>query len=752
MSFNSEKAYICLKFFSMAIDIQTLFDKKIKPQRFSRTIGLFGATTIGVGSLMGAGIYVLIGEAAKVAGPSLVFSYLICGLLAFATTVLYAELARIIPRSGGGYTYAYDILGSIGGFTTGWFLALGSLFASGIYAIGFAEYAVALSGFHLPQFEIKLIATGITLLIIVPNLLPSKKNSKFNLQTWIIWGNVIILLILILFSFFHMNPDLVRPTFPKGLSGTFGAISLIYISFFGYQLIANNADEIVEPEKTIPKSMKLSMIISIALNLLVAIAAVLTISWKDLSESHAPLVMVANKALDGKGWILISIGGILASLGALSSTLISQSRQTYAMGKDRFFPDNLGKLDAKTNQPKTALLIGAGLVGLILLSFDLNFIAKAANFSLIISLLPVSLALRKIYKEKPELKPKAKWKHYLPNLTLIINLGLLMSLGIVSLAFGQQLALIGAAIYFFYSRKREKSGKEGLNIVLENKKRFSFFNTNKLIVTMSNPETQKSLLMFSDTLLEKRGGEVVVLAIKNVPMDIDFYEALSEAGETLDVIKRSVELAKDKNIKIKPIIRASRNVAKGITNVAEEEKSQLIIMGFPKPELDGKPGVLIKVLQHALTDVVVLNLKIKSENFKPKRIGIYVHDAAHLHLMLICATAIAEKHQAKVIIKTLLPENHTKKQKIKADKLMIESLQNFNSPALYELGIHISDNPLEDLISASHNFDALIVGIEQTKNEQAFEDSLPFKLARRADCSVILVKTVSKFKKIVKNL
>jgi APA family basic amino acid/polyamine antiporter len=735
----------------MPLDIQALFEKKIKPEKFERTIGLFGATTIGTGALMGAGIYVLIGEAAKIAGPSLILSYLLCGLLAFATTLMYAELARIIPRSGGGYTYAYDVLGSIGGFTTGWFLALGSLFASGIYAIGFAEYAASLTGISLTSFEIRLTAAGITILLALINLRPSG-NSKFNLQNWIIWGNVAILLFLIVISFFHLNPKLAEPAFPKGFGGTFGAISIIYISFFGYQLIANNADEIVKPERTIPKAMIISMIISIALNLFVAIAAILTIPWKELSESSAPLVLVANKALSGKGWIFISAGDVLASLGALSSTLVSQSRQIYTMGKDRFFPDKLGKLDEKTKQPKMALLIGAGIIGVILLSSEINFIAKAANFSLILSLLPVSLALRKIYKENPSVKPKAKWKLYLPHITLLINLGLLMSLGVVSLAFGQQLALIGAAIYFFYSKKRAKNAKEGLNIVLNDEKQFSFFKSNKVIVTMSNPETQKALLMFSDTLLAKKGGEVVVLAIKNVPLSMNFYDALSDAKETLDVIKRSVELAKDKGIKITPIIRASHSVAKGIITVAEEEKSHLIIMGFPKPELDGKPGVLIKVLKNAYTDVIVLNLKIKSENFKPEKIGVYIHGAGNINLMLMCATAVAEKYKARVIMKTYLPENYSKRQKKRADKLMIESLSTFNSPSLYELSVNVSNDPLADLLKASAELDALIVGTEQLKSESAFEESLPYQLARNAQCSVILVKTVSKFKRLVKGL
>jgi APA family basic amino acid/polyamine antiporter len=736
----------------MPSDIQSLFDKKINPQKFKRTIGLFGATTIGVGALMGAGIYVLIGEAAAEAGPSLILSYLLCGFLAYATTLLYAELARILPKSGGGYTYAYDVLGSIGGFATGWFLALGSLFASGIYAIGFAEYIVALLGLKFGVFGIKMVAVGITLLIVLPVLRPSKSKKKIDFQSWIVWGNVAILLLLIGFSVFYLKPDIATPVFPNGAGGTFGAISLIYISFFGYQLIANNADEIIEPQKTIPKAMKLSMLISIGLNLLVAIAAIFTIPWKELSESHAPLVLVANKVLAGKGWVIISVGGILASLGALSSTLISQSRQTYSMGKDRFFPDSLAELDSKTNQPKNALLIGVVLTVLILLFFDLNFIAKAANFSLIISLLPVSLALRKIYKNNPSVRPKKKWRRYLPHITLVINFGLLLSLGVVSLAFGQQLALVGAAIYFFYSRKKEIKGREGLNIVLESKKKFSFFSANKVVVTMANPETQRNLLMFSDTLLSKKGGEVVVLAIKDVPTNKDFYEALSEAGETLDIIKRSVELAKDKNILIKPIIRASRDVSKGIINAAEEEKSNLIIMGFPKQHREGDSGILYKIMKNSNTDVIALNIKTQSENFKPKRIGVYVHGEENLNLTLICATAVAEKFDSRVIINTYLPYDYTLKQKTKADKLMIESLEEFKSPALYDININKSRYPYADLLKQSANLDLLIVGVDGLKSDKKFTESLPFKIADNAECSVILVKSVSKIKKIVSSL
>ncbi len=733
-------------------DIKKIFKQKINVPKFKRTIGLFGATTLGVGALMGAGIYVLIGEAAKVSGPSVFLSYLITGILAYFTTLMYAELARIIPRSGGGYTYAYNILGSIGGFTTGWFLAIGSIFASGLYAMGFAEYALSLLGKPVHLYIIRMVAVIITLgLGFLYVFVPVKKKSPA--QNWIVWGNVAILLILIVFAAFNINPDNAKPFLPKGLGGTFSAISIIYISFFGYQLIANNADEVINPEKTIPKAMKLSMWISITIYLLIAMTSVLMVPWEKLAESSAPLVLVANEVFGGKGWIIISLGGILASLGALSSTIVSQSRQTYAMGKDRFFPDILGKLNEKSKQPSWALLTGVILVTLSLIFFDVQFIAKAANFCLLFSLLPVSLALRKIYKKNPALKPKARWKHFLPAITFFINIGLLLTLDIVSLAFGQQLAIIGVIVYFLYSRKREQRGKEGVNIILEKERSFSFFTRNRVLIPVSNPNTQKALLMLSHTLLAKKGGEIVVLAIKNVPEKMDFYEALAGADETLEVIKRSIEIAKKQNIKIKPVIRASRTISQGIVNVANEENSDLIIMGFPKLRNDGEPSVTDDVLRTTSTDTIILNLKTQSEDFKIRRIGVYVQSYSSLNLMIMTATALAEKSKATIVLFSFLPPGYGKKQKANKDKLIIKSLQNLQSTALYEISLTASDNPRQEILNMSSEFDLLL--LEEKAHQKSFkshEESFAFQVADEAKCSVIIVKSVIPLKKFVQRL
>ncbi len=738
----------------MAKNLDEIFNEKIKPPSFERHIGLFGATTLGVGALMGAGVYVLIGVAAKVAGPSLIITYFITGVLAFFTTLMYAELARIIPRSGGGYTYAYKILGSLGGFTTGWFLALGSIFASALYAIGFSDYIISLWGKPVEGSIDKYVAIGITLLIGLVYVFspPGKKN---NAQKWIIWGNVGILGVLIIFSFFHIHPDNMLPFFPKGVGGTFSAISIIYISFFGYQFIPNNADEVINPKKTIPKAMKLSMYISISIYVLIAFAAIMAVPWERLASSKAPLVLVATEIFGGKGWIIISIGGILASFGALTSTVVSQSRQTYVMGQDRFFPEILGRLNKKTNQPTVALLVGVILIAIALASFDVQFIAKAANFSLLFSLLPVSVALYKIYKNNPEVRPKAKWKLYLPHITFVINLGLLFSLDIVSLAFGQQLAIVGVIVYFLYSKKQAQRAKEGVNIVLEEKTRFSFFARNKILVPLANPDTQDILLRFSNTLMAKKGGEIVVLAIKDVPGNLDFYTALSSAHSTLDVIKKGIEYAKKYNINIKPIIRASRHIATGIIDVAKEEKSDLIVMGFPNSPKENETGpeITTRILHDAYTDVLLIKCINQQEEFIFKKIAIYLQDTKNLRLIITTATALAEKSKARLSLLVFLPERYSNRQKAKADQLLISAVEELKTTVLYDASLIATNNVKDELIKLSSSFDLLMLGKEKDKNSiNTIEKSNTFQIVRNAKCSVIMAKSVSSLKRITQNL
>ena len=735
----------------MVESIHEIFKKKVVPVTFERNIGLFGATSIGVGALLGAGIYVLIGLAAGMAGPSVWLSYLLCGIVAFCTTLLFAELARIVPVTGGGYAYAYKTLGSFGSFMTGWFLALGSIFACGLYAIGFAEYFSSLLGYDVSGFGIKFIALLTVLLVTLLNTRGTKSGDR--IQKGLTWGSVLILSVLIIASLTNLEVSQLTPVFPRGIEGTYGAISIIYISFFGYQLIANNTDEIIDPTKTVPRAMLLSMGISILLYVLVALVAIMVVPWQELASTSAPLVAVATKSFGKLGWIIISIGGVLAAAGALNSTLLSQGRQIYAMGKHRFFPGIIGTIHEVHKTPRVALLAGGIAVVAALCFLNLQFIAKSANFCLLCSLLPVSLALRKIYNTDKAKRPSARWKWYLPEISLITNAALLLSLDLISLTFGVQLGLIGAALYFFYSRKREIRSRTGLNVVLVDKQKPYLSRGIRILVPVANPQTQQAILSIANALLSKEGGEVVVLSVVTTPEQMDFYSALSNADFSLDLMQQSSEIAKTSNVPIKPVIRASRSISKGIVHAAEEEGCNLTVMGYSGHDTIETASVMEKVLHHTSTDIIFFKLKKLEGHFSPGKIAVSLGGRSNLELAIKLADALADQFGSDMTLLNILPENHTPQQRDYTDRTFIEAIQRHRSKALYNIKVLASDNPVEKLVETSRDFDLLIVGTTKSGLlQRATVGTFSTQIAERSHCSVAVVRVVPTAKKLIQKI
>ncbi len=737
----------------MPTHLREILQKKLIPVTFERKMGLFGATSIGTGALMGAGVYVLIGLAAGVAGPSVWLSYIICGALAFLTTLLYADLARLVPISGGGYANAYESLGSLGGFVTGWFLALGSVFACGLYAIGFAEYFVSILGYTVAPFGVKVIAGVLVLLSTFLNSRGTKGADR--IQNLLTWSNLGILILFIVVSFFHLRPELATPTFPLGLEGTFGAIGIIYISFFGYQLIANNADEIKDPTATIPKAMKYSMGIAFLFFLMVAVVSIMVVPWQDLARSNAPLVDVATVSFGSSGWLIISLGGVLAAAAALNSTLLSQGRQIYAMGKDRFIPDLLGKIHEGARTPRAAILAGGVLVLLFLLIFQLQFITKAANFCLLVSLLPVSMALRKIYRQNPGKQPKSIWRKYLPEVTLLTNTLLLATLDWLSILFGLQLALVGGLIYLFYSRKRVARTESGLHFILkEDKPAFRSFTTERILMPIANPNNQLSIFELCTALLSKRGGEIVALRVVLSPEQMDFRSALFDSDESLELLERIGHWELPENIKIHPVIRASHSLEPGIVHAAEEEGCSLTVMGYTNQETSSKRSELLEnILNQASTDFIFLKTYENKEHFRPQKIAVSLGGRLNLGLMVRLAGALAAQSKGEITFLNILPADFTAEQQSRTGKIFIEAIQKHSSRALYSIQVLASDDPIDTLVERSEQFDLLIVGATKVGFlKRLMLGNFATQITERARCSVAIVRVMPTGHKILKGI
>jgi len=729
----------------MAESIQEIFNRKRVPVRFERTMGLLGATTLGIGALMGAGIYVLIGLAAEKAGPAVWLSYLICGLLSLLSVYVFGELSRKVPTAGGGYAFAYNALGSFWGYITGWLLALGSVFACAMYAMGFGYYFGTLLPFPLPEAALKGLGLFIIAILTLLNCRGTKGGDR--IQKILTWGNLLVLMTLIVLAADKADIENVKPMFPKGLTGIGAAIAIIYVSFFGYQLIANTAEEIINPEKTVPRAMLLAMIISLVFYVALAVLSVLVVPWKNLAQSNAPLVDVALKGLGRRGWLLIAVGGVLASAAALNSTLLAQARQIFAMGKDGFLPTLLGRIHAVNRTPLAALGAGGLATAAALIFGDLTFIVKSANFCFLSSLLPASFALRKLNKSSEANDLSGRWRRYIPEAACVANLVLLFTLDWVSIVFGLQLMGVGFLIYFFYSRKREVRSRTGMSLVLSEQHKSMHISNFRILVPMANPQTQPALFAISESLLSRQSGELVVLNVVRATKQVDFYSALSHAEDSVQLLDGSTQLPISNQVTIKPVVRVSRSLPQGIVHAAEEENCQLIVMGFTGEETSASSHLVEEVLNDARTDVILFKLR---GEFTPKRIGVSLGGSGNLNLIVRLAGALADRYGGHITFMNILPEDYTAEQKAHSSKILMEAIRHHGAKALYRIEVASSDKPLDFLVERSAEFDLLVVGATKVKFlEKAVVGPFSSQIAMRSDCSVAIVRVATTVKKFM---
>jgi nucleotide-binding universal stress UspA family protein/amino acid permease len=594
----------------------------------------------------------------------------------------------------------------------------------------------SLLGYQVPQIALKVIAILIVLSLTSLNCKGTQGGDRF--QKVFTWGNLVVLSILIFSAVPEADPARLKPMFPNGVEGMASAIAIIYISFFGYQLIANNAEEIVEPRRTVPKAMLLSMLVSLVFYVLIAFVAVLVVPWKSLSAAQAPLVELASRSLGSFGWLLIALGGVLASAAALNSTLLSQGRQIYAMGRHGFLPSLLGRIHETRRTPNAALLAGGIVTATAVAVGELEFIAKSANFCFITSLVAVALALNRLQRKSSERTHLVK--KALPVVAFLTNVGLLFTLDWVSFFFGLNLLAAGCVVFLFYSRARESRAKVGMSVVLSDQKEPILRRGSRILVPMANPMTQEALLSLSQGLLAAKGGEIAVLSVVTAPEQVDFYSVLGDSESAVEILEKSTQIERAINTRLRPLVRVSRSLARGIVDAAEEQGCEIIVMGYEGQESDRSSSLMEELLRHTRTDLILLKVK---DEFKPRKIAVSIVGTENLDLMVRLAGATANQFGGTITFLNILPREYTPAQKAHTDKIFAEAIKRHTGTALYKTEVLASDDPLGLLLERSSQFDLLILGSSRVGLfEKIVVGAFAARIVERSRCSVAVVRTI----------
>jgi APA family basic amino acid/polyamine antiporter len=296
-----------------------------EPKELIRALTLKDAVGVGLGAIIGAGIFVVTGVAAGVAGPSFIIGLFIAGLIAAFNGLSSAQLAAVYPQSGGTYEYGYRLLNPAFGFSAGWMFLISKLTAAGVVAIGFGSYFYQLVPILSP-LKYSIIAVVI---LTIANYIGIKKVGKLNLA--IVSITLLTLIYLIFSGITSINTENFIPFAPLGISGIAEASALLFFAYTGYARIATLAEEVRDPKKTIPKAVIITIVLAITLYISVSLIAVGVIGTEKMADSKSPLQIVANSLSTPLISTIVTIGASTAMLGVLLSQILGISRMMLAM-------------------------------------------------------------------------------------------------------------------------------------------------------------------------------------------------------------------------------------------------------------------------------------------------------------------------------------------------------------------------------------------------------------------------------------
>lgn len=402
-----------------------------------RDLGLFDAFAIGLGAIIGAGIFVVIGAASSLAGPAMLLSLLIAGLVSALTAMSFVHLARMIPREGGGYEYAHELVSPFGGFISGWMWLLSNIVTGSAVALGFAGYLAV----YIPLPE-NLMAAAACLIVTAVNFWGAKESAIAN--NLLVIFKVVVLLVFVVLGLSLVEGAFFSPFAPEGAMGVMEGAAVIFFAFSGFGRVAMISEEVRNPTRNVPLAIILALIVSALIYLAVAFVAIGLVGTGALSLSSSPLTDAA--AREGDLMVnFVTIGALAATLSVLLTTLLGMSRVTFAMARNHDLPAWFARLHPQLQTPYIAILVFGLLMAAFALTTDILKAVAISNFG---SLTYYAIANLAAIRGAPSDRAKL-----LPLLAFASCIGLMVFLTADAWALGI-IAFLAGALYYYFGRRR----------------------------------------------------------------------------------------------------------------------------------------------------------------------------------------------------------------------------------------------------------------------------------------------------------
>jgi len=749
----------------------------------NRDIGLIGAVAIGVGTMIAAGIFVLSGLAVGKVGAASVVSFLLAALVASFTAFAYAEFASIYTESGGGYMYVANVFDTDLTYIVGWSMILGYPASAAFYIASFSDW---FSRFIYPALDIPAAApywlSGLVVLglIVAINLKGTEETGMFQI---VVTGLKVALIALFLYGgLAHFDPSVVRTSLSENI-GRFREIgitsALVFITFFGFEAIATNAEEIEDPGRNVPRAIFLSMGIVTLVYLLVV--TVIVVAMQD--SSFLQLLIERSPGIEGQeaalafikesgeiamgraaqhylgeiGFYVIILGALFSMISAANATVMAGSRVKLAMSRRDHLPGAFEDLHPSLDTPYKSVLLTGSLILLYILIFSIIFgsppgaeghaplgieaMAHFADFMLLIGLVFVNLALVRSRRKNPEIERQFEvpFVPYVPYLAILANLVLLVNVEPKSFALGIGAEAAGIAFWFVWKSRTppvEKIERETPTVVAEHEPLETGY---QLLVPIADPEHVDQMMNTACDIAEDHGGEVLVVTVVELPAQTPLSEGRQFVEERRTLLDRAMEEADERDVPVSGVVRIGHDVSKAILNTVQQHGSDAVLMGWRH-----RPRRRDFVLGSNVDAVVMdANCDVLVEKIAPSPAGtadsvlVPIAGGPNAEYALEVAGAIARANDSKV---KLLNVASGETDEDEALTILSEAEESMDWDKVESRLVH-SDDVSGTILAEEKNHQVTVIGAtREGMLQQLVMGALPEEVGREAENTVIMVK------------
>jgi len=439
----------------------------------ARTIGLFQLSMFGVGATIGTGIFIVLGSAVPVAGPAVIWSFVIAGTVAGLTAVCYAELASAVPVSGSSYSYAYATLGELPAMGVAACLLLEYGVSAAAVAVGWSEYLNQLFdnlfGLRIPDALSQAPEQGgilnlpaVILIFLCTMLLLRGASESAKTNAIMVLIKIGVLVMFILLGLQGWESDNLSDFAPFGFSGVTAAAGIIFFSYIGLDAVSTAGEEVKNPRRNMPLAIMIALVTVTALYILVAIVAVAAQPWEDFEGQEAGLAAILEN-VTGSSWpgTVFAAGAVISIFSVTLVVIYGQTRILFAMARDGMLPEIFHKVNPRTFTPVHNTVIVATVISLLAGLIPINFLAEMTSIGTLVAFLVVSIGVIVLRYSHPDLPRgfKVPLGPVIPLLSIAGCIWIIQDLRAVTIWVFLIWVAVALVWYFFYGFRHSHLGR-----------------------------------------------------------------------------------------------------------------------------------------------------------------------------------------------------------------------------------------------------------------------------------------------------